>query len=393
MGNLGNDATLWSVLHHLHTRQPTQRIACVCAELPDFAHAYGVTPLALDPLKPPARWRIHSLFLREAYVAIATAITELARLRRVSAELRDAKRLLVIGTGVLDDYGMLPWALPAWLYRWVASAKRRRLEVEFVGAGAGPIELWLNRRIMLAATALADRRSYRDEVSRAYMASHGVSAPTDEVVPDLAFGLPLDEARARRAPSVPAKTVGVGLMGYFGWRNNHAAGANIYREYLGKMVEFVRWLLEGGYGVRLLIGELRTDDQAVADLRAALAREHPALDTSGLVANRIAGVGDLLRELVETDVVVASRFHNLVFALALGRPAISIGYSSKFEPLMEGVGLSEYCHRIETLDVQALMRNFEELVAEQKALSDRIAGVVRGYRAMLDRLFDRVFAS
>ncbi len=50
------------------------------------------------------------------------------------------------------------------------------------------------------------------------------------------------------------------------------------------------------------------------------------------------------------EVVVASRFHNVICALRLARPTISIGYAGKNHHLMRQMGLEDYSQDIEHLD-------------------------------------------
>ncbi|MDP1368913.1 hypothetical protein Q6248_28485, partial [Klebsiella pneumoniae] len=63
-----------------------------------------------------------------------------------------------------------------------------------------------------------------------------------------------------------------------------------------------------------------------------------------------ATLHDLMREIGKTDIVVVTRYHNVVCALKLARPTISLGYAQKNDEL-----LAQYdqraCQHIETFDV------------------------------------------
>jgi polysaccharide pyruvyl transferase WcaK-like protein len=80
-----------------------------------------------------------------------------------------------------------------------------------------------------------------------------------------------------------------------------------------------------------------------------------------------------MRQIAETDVVVATRFHNVVCALKLGRPTVSIGYAKKNDVLLAETGLGEFCQSIETLDVDRLIRQFQALLSDR----DRYERIVR----------------
>ena len=83
--------------------------------------------------------------------------------------------------------------------------------------------------------------------------------------------------------------IGVGLMGYYGWRNNKRDGRQLYEAYIGSMCRFVSWLLDRGHSVRLLVGEIPADQVAVDDALRALDKlngdsRHPSLTAA---ANKV----------------------------------------------------------------------------------------------------------
>jgi polysaccharide pyruvyl transferase WcaK-like protein len=388
VGNFGNDATLRAALHQLRSRLPHASIACVCAERPRFAAEFGVEPLPLDPLPPKGRWRIPSAVLRETYVGFATALTEPVRRRRVAARLAGVDRFIVVGTGVLDDYGELPWTTPGWLLRWSSLAARAGVGVDMLAVGAGPIHSAINRKLLVSATRHAGRRSFRDEASRQFVTGLGVDTSGDITVPDLAFALPQERLPPppRRDSLVPS--IGVGLMGYYGWRNNPSRGRAVHEAYVERMAEFVAQLLRDGCRVRLLIGELSSDEPVVKRVVACVDERVCADERARLVAPRIADDADLVRQMAGTDVVVASRFHNLVLALASGRPVVSVGYSSKFDALMDAMGLEDFSVRIEDAQVGQLYALTRRALDSRDELAVRITVRAAGCRSAVEELFD-----
>jgi polysaccharide pyruvyl transferase WcaK-like protein len=59
--------------------------------------------------------------------------------------------------------------------------------------------------------------------------------------------------------------------------------------------------------------------------------------------------------------VIGARYHNIVAALKLSKPTISIGYSGKHDALMADMGLSEFSRSVRDLDVHDLITQFKEL--------------------------------
>lgn len=180
-------------------------------------------------------------------------------------------------------------------------------------------------------------------------------------------------------------------MSYFGWIAGDASGRDIYSRYISQLTVFVRQLLNDGYQVRLLIGERRTDTQAVRDLQSNLGPITNSKTGHRLVASKIDTVQDVLREIALTDMVVSSRFHNLVLALILGRPVISLGYSAKLEALMEEMELEPYCQFIEDFDANRLKQQVQHLATRYPEKVGKIASKTDKYRERLGQLYDSTF--
>jgi polysaccharide pyruvyl transferase WcaK-like protein len=83
------------------------------------------------------------------------------------------------------------------------------------------------------------------------------------------------------------------------------------------------------------------------------------------------------------DIVVATRFHNVVGALALGKPVISVGYAKKNDMLLAGLGLGDFCQHIESLDPDLLMRQFAALTAGRDGYAALVRLGVAGLRTEL----------
>ena len=362
VGNLGNEASLDAMLRAVRARVPGAGLVLVCPN-PEAAHLlHGVRAV---PTTTPAASRVARRL---------PLVRDLPSWRHALRTLRGVDLLVVPGTGILDDFGTGPGGLPWDLFRWCAAARLCGARVAFVSVGAGPIHHRLSRLLMTAAVRLAGYRSFRDPGSKAYMAGAGCDTSRDTVAPDLVFGLPLPGATERRAADAPL-LVGLNAMAYYGWSHDPARGQEIHRAYTGKLAAFAQWLLDEGHQVRLFIGEDRdlTACRALHDRVGALL---PARDARSL--------HELLAQFAETDLVVATRFHNVVAALLLAKPVLSIGYAVKNDELMADVGQGAFCQAIEELDVVRLKEQFRQLRAERERIAAAIAERTRAYRAALD---------
>jgi polysaccharide pyruvyl transferase WcaK-like protein len=75
----------------------------------------------------------------------------------------------------------------------------------------------------------------------------------------------------------------------------------------------------------------------------------------------VASFADLMRAMEPAHVVVATRYHNVMCALRLCKPSISIGYAAKNFALMTDMGLPEYCQLLNSLDVDMLIDQLRQL--------------------------------
>ena len=160
--------------------------------------------------------------------------------------------------------------------------------------------------------------------------------------------------------------------------------------YLENLVRFVRWLVAREYDVRLLSGDLGDIDarQTFRDLL----REHlPVSDERHIIDQPIRSVGDLLSQIVETDIVVATRFHNVLLALLCNKPVISISFHHKCESLMSAMGLSEFCLDINDLKADRLIEKFCELEKNVHKIKPLISEKAKAFRGALDEQYERIF--
>lgn len=360
-GNSGNDGSLEAMLRFLREVRPDAEITCICSAHRGAADRVAQSlRVATTPLGMPPP---NNGLLRTLDRLLLTLPRKTASLVHAVRRARNLDALVVPGTGILDDFGGSPFGMPLALLAWCLVARLSGTWIAFVSIGAGPIDNPISRWLMRSAVAVADYRSYRDTVSKKFMVSIGFDARDDAVYPDIAFKLP--------APGTPRPqfrdgglVVGVGVMTYFGWRNDAMRGAAVYETYLAKLTSFVLWLMDHGYAVRILMGDTN-DQRAVDDLQANVATARPALPDRRFVFEPISSLHDLMRQIEQTDVVVATRYHNIVCALKLGKPTVSIGYADKNDVLMAEMGLGTFCQQIERLSLDRLIEQFNQLLAER----------------------------
>ena len=381
--NLGNEATLWAFLENVRARLPGVRFLCIAPSQSQVGPMYGIDLRAIDPWPMAARfWRLRPDALRTAAIELAERCTE-PRRRRLAAEALAGVDLLVIpGTGLIDDFGQRPLDMPTHLDRWTAAAQHRGVPVAFLSVGVSTIKHPASQALFARSLARAGYCSFRDAASagNATALGHG---PNGVVCPDLAFSLPARDWPADRRTAAH-RAVGVGVMGYFGWNASAEQGRRIYATYRERLDTLVRGLLDRGLHVHLLGGDTRADQGTVDEVRAA----HAQHGADRLHAPRIGNFRDVLDAIAATDLVVASRFHNILLALKMGRQAISLGYSDKNDAVMSLFGLQAYCHDIERFDPAAVLAQVDALTTRHEPAYDDLPQVVQRAREQLAGQYD-----
>src|SRR5579862_8345206 len=149
-----------------------------------------------------------------------------------------------------------------------------------------------------------------------------------------------------------------------------------YEGYLEKICGLIEWLQARGCTVRVIIGDLAYDAAVRSDLRALLQRRGASVSADAYADAPATSWQELLGQLEPVDFVIASRFHNLVLGLMLGKPSISLSYEPKNEALMQQMGLSEYCQTLDGLDLEQLTDQFVRLEKNADSLRAAIGAQV-----------------
>ena len=390
--NFGNEYTLQAILHNVRKYLPDAKVNCICTDPRDVSIRHGMPAFLMSSRYArarPARGPDHSI-IRWLRRLLVRAPLELLEWFKAFRTLKGTTMLVMTGTGMLGDFGIGPFDLHYEILKWSLLAKLRGSRVLFVSVGAGPISHPLSRRIVKWAVSLADYRSYRDSFSKEYLASIGFDTHGDFVYPDLAFSW----APATRGPSNRkggSLVVGLGLMDYYGKGSTKDYSEEVYQRYLERAADFAGWLLERHYTVRLLIGDFSYDTRIKRDLLNRLKERGVKNQDGQIVDEPVSSAEELLAQLAGTDVVIATRFHNLLLALMLNKPVIALSYHEKIASLMSGVGMAEYCQSIDRLEPKRLVEQFLELERNIETVKPIIERKVEEYRSALDQQYARIF--
>ena len=306
----GNEATLLAIVSRLRLLFPNCHFCCICSYPENVVATLGIeaVPHTVRSVRIWDRRVTLGKRLRMAALGLSEESREYIRAWRT---LKGTDVFIIPGTGLLTDaFALAGWG-PYGVFKWSVVARLRGCRVMFVSVGAGPVRSAPGRFVVKSALSLADYRSYRDGPSKEVLESLGLRTRDDRIYPDLVFGLS-PRMRPTAADRERRPVVGLGLMEYAGKYSVAKPTRGTCERYLESLAVFVRWLLDHDYDVKLLLGDV--DNLAVDDLRAAL-RKRLAPNNAERVTYRAANsVHDLLSQLSATDLVVATRFHNILTA-------------------------------------------------------------------------------
>jgi len=389
--NLGNESTLLALLFHLRRLLPEAKVVCACTGPETLVEAREIeaVPISGRILK---RW-----VPRTPLIALLRRMTmwlpsEVYRSLQALRTLRAADMLIVPGTGLLTDAYGLTGPGPYNLLKWSLIARMCGCKILFVSVGAGPLYSALGKYFVKSALSLANFRSYRDSASLEYLERIGFEVNSDRVYPDLVFSLP--EVMLPRDGGKRAKRpiVGLGLMEYAGTYSVAKPRDSIYKEYLDNLVAFARWLLAHDYDIRLIIGDV-CDISVSQEFESLLKASSGTYDEERIIDQPALSIEQLLLQIAEIDIIVATRFHNVLLALLLNKPVIAISFHHKCASLMGQMGMAKYCHDINHMNAFRLIEQFEDVERNVEKLKSVISQRVEQSRNALDEQYSLIFTS
>lgn len=339
-GNIGNDASLEVVLDWLGREPGVGKVRIISSHPHVVTRRYGVDAVPMSRCPP----------------AGPSGLTH--KIRRVLGRAWDVPRafalagrpsaVIVPGMGVFEEsLPVGPWGFPLTLALMALACRVRGTPFLLLDIGAEPPTDPRVGKVFEATARLASHLSVRDERSATAVTPWLACRP--DVYPDLVFA-------HRASPQVPVERdlIVVGCMGG-GWEDAYRGTRDVRSNYLQVLVECVEQLVADGYQVVLTGGD--DADHAVAlKLRSTLLSGH-CVAADRVSVDFASDFEGLTRLLARAQVVVASRYHNLVGALKMARPTVSIAYAEKCADLMQDCGLGEFNYDIRNLCAAELVNS------------------------------------
>ncbi len=259
-----------------------------------------------------------------------------------------------------------------------------------VAQAMGPFEHFINRtaaRIFLPKLRLI---AARGAMTRSYL--DGLNLPNVVNAPDAAFSLPRNEQdRAQSLALLPpdgTKIIGVSPSQVV-WKLCEARGIP-YLEVLKACVE--KWVAEGHCCI-LFPHSARMGTEKTHNNDLPLLRRFAAMLPENLnirVVEEEWSAGELRELIACCDLLVASRFHAIISAMATGVPSVVIGWSHKYAEVLEPFALENFVIPYDQLNEEAVEDRVRRILAERNAISKRILEAGEPLLAENEAFFDRL---
>ena len=398
--NWGNECSLQAMIYNIRKHHPGLEIYCVCTYPEDTSARYGIPAIPMVSISPTRNvwWGQNNQFIRLLRKVFYFIPKELLHWIKVYRTLWGSQMLIAPGTGLLTDFHGNIYGRCYEIFKLSIIAKLCRCKVMFVSIGAGPIRHPVSRWFIKSALSMADYRSYRNDSSRQYLEGIGFKAKYDAIYPDLAFSLPRSMMPECNKHDKQKLVIGVGvadsivgIMDYNGKDKLQKRHETIYKEYIDKICSFVIWLLDNKYTVRILTGDTIYDSMPKEELKNQLKRRGYDYNDGNILDEPITSVENLISQLASTDVVVSPRFHNIILALMLNKPIISLSYHNKFSSLMTELELEEYCQDTKDLNIEKLKELFTKLMKNVESIKQHIKLKTEENRLALERQYLFIF--
>jgi polysaccharide pyruvyl transferase WcaK-like protein len=423
-GNLGDEATVAALVQNIRERRPESEI-CVFSANPEDTerrHRIRAVPIRREAAGPrqarPTASAVSALTAQGAPAGGLARLKRLAKsvgwayamlkalaravraLRGIGPEtvflarsfrvLRRVDRLIIAGGGQLGDYFGGPWGYPLAIFKWCLLARMAGAKIAFVSVGAEPVRSPVSKRLLRWALGLADYCSFRDEGSMRLLESIGARTG-NRVCPDLVHSFRLSLGPPAQPGGSSGLIVGVNPIPFFDRRYWTEHDEAIYQRYVATLAAFASSLLGRGHRVLFFPTQIHADPLVIRDIELAMKRTGIDGLEDRIMTPLVASFENLGSVLLLTDVVVASRFHGIIFSFLCEKPVFALSYYRKTEELMRAMDQADYVLSIRNLDIDSLIGRFALLERNLMEARGRIIGRRRECLATLDSQYDAIF--
>lgn len=366
-GNIGNDASLEMLLWWFQRHQNSIRLSAVTSNPLVTMKRYEIPSRSLTGAVGLSGGQRGNSFRRLG--------ARMAEARRAACIWREADAFIVPGMGVFEDsIRVSPFGLPLQMALISITCRRARKPFMLIGIGAERARNPLTRHLFQLSARHAYEVFYRDIGSIRAM-NHAPKA--GRVMPDLVFAYPHEKLQPRPIRrSVTTFVLGVIRDG----ETICTPGASYFERLVAVGSKLAR------HGRVVLVGGDAADEQIRIRLADAIRESAASAHGHSVDIPMVHDYGELLSVMNGADVVIASRYHNLIAALTLGIPTICLSYAPKCFELMALFGLADFSWKLMDFDPDVISRAAREMALGETRCPEWESTTLRLRADVLDTL-------
>jgi polysaccharide pyruvyl transferase WcaK-like protein len=230
----------------------------------------------------------------------------------------------------------------------------------------------LSRLFIGIAVRLSHYRAFRDPYSLEEGRSLGAPEP-NLLVRDLAFSNPLLSRNGHVERHEKPLSIGINPLPFYGGEYWHVLDGSVYDQYVAAHAELAVELLRRGHRVTLFPTNIRVDPRAVRRVYQKVQELAPDVAPRLELEATLQDVPALFERLRGFDLVVATRYHGVLLALACGTPALAVVYHAKTRQVAEHMGVSRWAVDAAGITGARLLERFDDLEPRLAEVRDEVA--------------------
>ncbi len=146
-------------------------------------------------------------------------------------------------------------------------------------------------------------------------------------------------------------------------------------DYIELMSGFINYLHTKGYATMLVPHSARTNTDKTHNNDLPLCKEIYAKvsdKTSCVFIDEEVSAQALRHLIAQTELFVACRFHAMVSSLASGVPTLVLGWSHKYDEILDLFGVKNFSIDSASLNAKKLQNSFEDLAAQRTEIAKKL---------------------
>jgi len=167
----------------------------------------------------------------------------------------------------------------------------------------------------------------------------------------------------------------------------------ISNSYVQLLIKIARYCMkEWNAAILLIPHEIALGQSVRKDDRFLCGLIHDGISGQGRVANMNENLSaDTIKSVISNlDIIIGSRFHSLVLALASKIPVVALGWAHKYGELMRNVGLKDFFLDLKNLDEGTVLDLIEKAWTRREKSKEILSERIPLITSKIDVVFDEV---